>query len=1139
MKRSKSFHKNRGFTLIITLLMMVMISVVAVGLMSLSSIALRSSSKEQARRTAEANARLGVMLALGDLQKNLGDDRRVTADASILSSSSSQVAQPRLVGVWESATSALAENPTSTTNSISYNDWKTDRFKSWLVSSGDPTALESRDFAKSAATGSTISLFGLKSDGFDLKASTVSVQKTAGANQSNVAWAVVQEGDKAHISLPGETYQDKNDVLQVPMRPNLALSGLATQPEDGWNARASKVISMKQVSLDPQYAIESAAAPKLGADYTTWSRGVLADVAHGGLKTDLNLAFELDDSKFASSTWDGMDNPFRDGSAEVPLHGQVGAGAPVYTTNTYTTPPVTQRFPVGAAPTFDMLRSYYRSYRHLYESGGVTTAFERPQTNIAWKSSMGSIYPASRGSETSIEPVLDRMMYVLSLWADSTGTPWVVLTPVITLWNPYNVAIESSGYVAYPWMDIPVYVNLRIKTGGAEKASFGTYFSNLMGAGKTGAYEGRQSDPYFYCNITGSGTASTSTPVRLEPGEVRVFVPSDTTPRWFDRKSADASRVWNMKPVQSTDDLKLGGGIGLDLTKGMYAGPSYKMQNGDTAECNFNFQPSNYHYFTTLEDSRRIGNPTVKGSIINEVQLFKGSANVSFDSAQYTHFSGVKPKIVGALETYHRTALQAGQQSDIMQSVNTRQRYINAAVSGTSFLAGPNYNSNMRQGESLAGLGVQVTTDGKRAYYGASNESNQGKDRIVLFDIPREPLLSLASFQNADLADTVFSPSNQFGNSWASPYLPRNSVGQVVKKTVLDGSTISPKGLAIYDHSWLQNEALWDRYFLSSIAPQVKQKSGTGSPAVNDTNQVSETRSTDDMITEWVDDSEANPLRNTHYSFHSGGVEKDEIKSQLKGNGGAKYAASYMLVDGAFNVNSTNEGAWRAVLTSLRGQNFETLDASGNNKNYSSKNTPVPRLSVPSGTAGDQWNGFRELTDSQIQSLAKEIVVEVKARGPFQSLAEFVNRRIERNDLGLKGAVQAAIDRAGLNKSGKLTTFDTSKYPNKDNLPDPDTGTGLAGWVNQADILGPMASIITVRSDTFRIRGYGEVKDASGNILAKATCEAVVQRVPEWVDPIDKPVVVPDKLSSETNKIFGRRFEVVSFRMLSTGELES
>ena len=62
------------------------------------------------------------------------------------------------------------------------------------------------------------------------------------------------------------------------------------------------------------------------------------------------------------------------------------------------------------------------------------------------------------------------------------------------------------------------------------------------------------------------------------------------------------------------------------------------------------------------------------------------------------------------------------------------------------------------------------------------------------------------------------------------------------------------------------------------------------------------------------------------------------------------------------------------------------------------------------------------------------------------------------------------------------------------------SATGIPGSVTQANVLRVLAPRLTARSDTFRIRAYGEVTDADGNIIAKATCEAVVQRLPEYVD---------------------------------------
>lgn len=73
----------RGFALIVTLSLMILLTVIAVGLLSLSVISLRSTSQGAAQAEARANARLALLLALGELQKYAGQDQRVTATADI------------------------------------------------------------------------------------------------------------------------------------------------------------------------------------------------------------------------------------------------------------------------------------------------------------------------------------------------------------------------------------------------------------------------------------------------------------------------------------------------------------------------------------------------------------------------------------------------------------------------------------------------------------------------------------------------------------------------------------------------------------------------------------------------------------------------------------------------------------------------------------------------------------------------------------------------------------------------------------------------------------------------------------------------------------------------------------------------
>ena len=72
-----------------------------------------------------------------------------------------------------------------------------------------------------------------------------------------------------------------------------------------------------------------------------------------------------------------------------------------------------------------------------------------------------------------------------------------------------------------------------------------------------------------------------------------------------------------------------------------------------------------------------------------------------------------------------------------------------------------------------------------------------------------------------------------------------------------------------------------------------------------------------------------------------------------------------------------------------------------------------------------------------------------------------------------------------------------------------------------------------MRSDSFLVRTYGEALDGEGNVKARAWCEAVVQRTPQPV-VADESGINPDP----ENGPWGRKFEIVSFRWLSPGEVD-
>ncbi len=204
----------------------------------------------------------------------------------------------------------------------------------------------------------------------------------------------------------------------------------------------------------------------------------------------------------------------------------------------------------------------------------------------------------------------------------------------------------------------------------------------------------------------------------------------------------------------------------------------------------------------------------------------------------------------------------------------------------------------------------------------------------------------------------------------------------------------------------------------------------------------------------------------------------------------------------------------------------------------------------------EQWTGLRELTDEEIDELAKAMVRQVKLRGPFLSLSEFINRRLDRNsnDFSLKGALQAAIDdqSCSINEgfrsrdrqfSTKERSYMSAVFPEAMDGP---VAYGSSAYVDQADILRNFAEQLTPRGDTFVIRTYGDSLDANGNVRARAWCEAVVQRTPDYVEPMkpnstsgsgDTPETKQTNLTSAANKTFGREFKIIGFRWLNASEI--
>ncbi len=425
-----------------------------------------------------------------------------------------------------------------------------------------------------------------------------------------------------------------------------------------------------------------------------------------------------------------------------------------------------------------------------------------------------------------------------------------------------------------------------------------------------------------------------------------------------------------------------------------------------------------------------------------------------------------------------------------------------------------------------------------------------------LYDVPRRnrPIRSLGQLQH--LSPSGFIPpgvsnfesgSNVRGpivvNNWQVNYPVSNSYPHPrVRREQVFGAL--PEHSYHYDGSFLWNHVLWDRFHFSTY-PQ------SGAFTFTPGNNLPNARYRpfrDTRVVPWDDEA----------SFRGDGNAATAINGRLP--------AKNLLLDGAFNINSTSVEAWKALFSSLR--DVQVGSHSGTTGPFSRTLTPAGGTdSAPQrGRTPESWNGFRDLSTAEIESLAQEMVLQVRRRGPFLSLADFLNRRLVagRNStatpsphpdplsLGLSGALQAALDRsvnltAHIHSNFRVQTkafvreVGAQNNVNHNAMRDfdyrmPHALVGHPSHVLQGDVLSSLGAALSARSDTFVIRTYGDAYNAaSGEVTGQAWCEAVVQRLPDYVDPSTDATALP--VAGSDNEKFGRRYQIVSFRWLGPEDI--
>jgi hypothetical protein len=1200
-----------GFAIVVTISMLVLLAVVAIGFLSLSTIQVRQSTGGKYDVEARANARLALMLAIGELQTQMGPDQRVSAPAGLMDANPATPAMdgvdhPHWTGVWSTVLKdggpvwARDDSSGGLSDRRTLLNWQRDAEVSSYLVSGNEGGRQVKGSRFLDASGRGADHDGgmvdmVRASGVDDQPVSVPLVPVEGNGRPSGGYGfwVSDLGTKANIATLNKF------AGKVPRTDDPGNGGyfqlMASQEVDermiGPGGGADISEDDKTVLLSSQQAALVASdgwAERYYHEFTTSSLGVLADVRGGGLKKDLSVY--LDHGEIDSrGTLPGLADLDRLVGPRNETHaGELGldweAGRHRET-----------------APRFGMLRDWAKQstafHQALVQARPATPEAE-PRIFKGARAALANDNPVALTDKvrSDLQPVLVEGSVYRTFSYHPNPVGWNKaynirshIWPRVVLWNPYNVTIRV------PKSTIMMQLNTRNDFRSTDGMMIWQWVSwgggtrtKLPKPGESITGSDNYNDPY-------SGMTFFSLPEEeIGPGECYVY---------STEKAAEYDSTNYLNNTLSSE-------VAPDPSRNYYiSSAEFDENNEDQRDSGFNFIIEEFWYspFTDWRAGQKMNNQAddarmiwkrAEGISTMDVYAFDKLPQMQFVSCSLQFGGGREPRVawnasdtikVEKTELFNPVLRRA---PNVRTREGFRLRWFNEHESNAGVLNNPagrgvfdtaplaNWNPRAAyairspwenlggdQGDGQAsgpwffgcytrdlydeavGWEAQMPVFAEGKFRGNPfGLPQEGRLRNILFDVARNEtgVLSLAQFQHVKLSDFVWHPSYPFGNSLVDPRLGKEFMdgtapplfGEDERK--LGGWTASALGWSadqvrsanrdewarfgrgilqdypetdnlVYDLSFDLNHTLWDEFFLGTGNDYQRRELATrGTSLPNGRMRFRHEKSEEDLL-----------------DYHR--------------------AASALYVDGAFNVNSTNVEAWKAVLASTRKVGYGSAGA-----------TVFPRvLSAPDGEwrdgdfadAEEAWSGFRSLSEEEVTRLAEEIVWQVKRRGPFLSMSDFVNRRLRKDVTGLMGPLQAAIEAAGLNAEFQ----NEYKLPNEKVLPDyrhPDNiadatrlaqdlkptskAWGAPAYLTQADVLQVLGPMLTVRSDSFLVRAYGEAKDGNGQVRAKAWCEAVVQRTPEPVAP-DASGLNPDPKSNQGK--WGRKFIMTSFRWLTASEV--
>jgi len=1159
---------------LLTLLVVSLLLVLVIALSAMVRMELRAVDSRNSLEQARSTARLGLLLAIARLQESAGPDKSVTASAEINNTSPEQ---PHLIGVWKS----LKVSNDDLAKIDDDPDWKDGGFIQWL-SSNNITEQENLGYPNTILRADAIELV---SDGSvsavesNVKANPVLIGDLGNGNSGKYAWHIFDESQKANLTLNNPVMSE--DVERV--------AALGTTGMPGFRSLASRNSSyapLSSLTREEQDKVSSLATSTfLGTGafdpvaanafhlLTTDSKSLLTDVAKGGFQKDLSLLFgnaTLPAAYVSRHIYSESDIPVVPAQPRFEGNGNSEYAEPIPSPD----------------PKWGLLHSHYGLYKNVSTDDGEFSLTASANPRFLRGAGYDTVdEPIKEPNPAFFEkqqllPVISNAQFVFSLTKERndqtnsttgivTSTVFVqfIIDTVITLWNPYNVNLEFSD------MEVEFYrfpLQVELFRNGTLMSTEPAHIANMFNAGNLGAGEvwGAQNTIPYRGRIQGPSQGSTIT---LKPGEYKVFSPVDFTYHHLNfhylkgmilREGWDPFAGGVTSRLMLKDDNNANIGIAADGSSTAYViglpGDEFSVRVSSSkvnSSTGSSFLETNDQeiaaYLKVFQgDGGNVTNSSGLGDIkrdLDDNRTQVGAIEIDLSSADMTDLLPMygpnemsKVRIPTNIATMNSNILEA-KQPILIASLRLKTEQDSQSLSGSpnasmwlhNGVTNPYFSNGLTQDQdevertnqyeltwepmtswsSIPTVEFNPTTNS--GFGGSGVSSATGVNFAPFLQIPLAPATSLAQFSHAPLNTGGQAPltTQIVGNSFNTPLIP-----------LTEKSNVGSLGRHL-DHSYMANNTLFDGYFLSTAVED-------GGPLD------SSSRSLDTVISEFF--SGTQKLRNPNFE-----PTTQTIASVITTADYDSFA-QYLYNKGAFNVNSTSIEAWALFLASGTNESLPILDiltaSSTLSTAASSTDIAVSRFSPLIGEITDatsdgqeRWEGHRRLTPAQIMTLAEKVVDEVKARGPFQSVAEFVNRQLSNVDATANsGVLQTAIDASAINSDLGVAT-----PKNNSELTSSGSGTGMssdgaATQITQADLLNRLAPSLTVRGDTFRIRAYGET--TIGGDTLKAWCEAIIQREHSFVDETNDPTTDTEALTI-VNQRFGRGFEIVSFRWLEPDEI--